>query len=105
MGAKINFIVKRSIGVAGVMFSVLSIVLSTWSWEELGVSGHNKVHILIAIALLSIVVSIIWTAINKRNEKWQQGNASIGVLYGDIIKIGFPKKKIQIWQKYCCYSS
>ena len=99
MGAKINFIVKRSIGVAGAMFSVLSFVLSFWSWEELGASGYDKVNILIAIALISIVISMIWTSINKRKEIWQQGNASIGVLYGDIIKIGFSKKRLKFGKR------
>lgn len=93
MGANILFVLKRSIGVAGAMFSTLSFVLSIWSWEELGVSGYDKLHILIAIAILSLIVAIIWTIVNKRKEKWQRGNASIGILYGDIIKIGFSKKR------------
>lgn len=93
MGANIKFIVKRSIGVAGTMLSALSFILSLWSWEELGVAGYDKAYILVAIVLLSIVVTIIWTAISRRREEWQQGNASIGVLYGDMIKIGFPKRR------------
>lgn len=99
MGASINFILKRSIGVAGLMFSILSFILTIWSWEELGVYGYDKVYILIAIALLSLVIAIIWTIVNKRSEKWQQGNASIEVLYGNIIKIGFSKKRPQLGKR------
>ena len=92
MGASIKFIVKRSVGVAGTILSALPFILSLWSWEELGVVGYNKAYILVAVVLLSIIVALVCTAISKRKKEWQQGNASIGVLYGDMIKIGFPKK-------------
>lgn len=75
------------------MFSILSIVLFVWTWEELGVvASVNKALVFAAILLFSIVVAIICTAISKKKKEWEQGHASIVVQYGDLIKIGFPKK-------------
>lgn len=95
MGAHLFFVFKRLIGIAGTIFSILSFVLSIWSWDELGVSGYDKVYILIAIVFFSFFAAVIWTIVSKRKKKWQQGNASIEILYGDVIKIGFTKKRLK----------
>lgn len=99
MGANIKFIVKRSIGIVGSMFSALSIMLSIWSWEELGIVGAVKLFILVALVLLSVVGAVFWTLVSKRKKEWQQGNASVGVLYGDMMKIGFPKRSAKLGKR------
>lgn len=100
MGANIKFIAKRSIGIASSIFSILSIVLSIWTWEELGVIGStNKVFVFASILLLSIVIAIIWTAMSKKKKEWEQGHASIVVQYGDLIKIGFPKGCLKLTKR------
>lgn len=68
MGANIKFIVKRSVGIVGSMFSALSIVLSIWSWEELGIIGAVKLFILVALVLLSVVGAVFWTLVSKRKK-------------------------------------
>lgn len=93
---KINIknIRKSSIAIAGCFFSILSVVLSFMTWEELGVmSVHLKITIFATLLLISFVIGAFWIAIVKRNNiVWSVGDGKINICYADIMKFAVLKK-------------
>lgn len=93
---KINIknICKSSITIAGCFFSILSVVLSFMTWEELGImSVHLKITIFATLLLISFVIGTFWIAIVKRNNiVWSVGDGKINICYADIMKFAFLKK-------------
>lgn len=85
---------KTTLAVAGSLFTVLSIILSFITWEDVGITNiYVKVLIFLLILFLSLIVSALWICILKRNcLVWNSGDGKINICYGDIIKLAFPKK-------------
>lgn len=80
--------------VAGTLFSVLSIILLFVTWSELGVTTlWEKVVLFCFILFLSAAVSIVYICyLQKSKTIYECGSNRITLRYGDIIKLGFPRK-------------
>lgn len=93
---KINIktIFKNTVLLTNCIFSILAIILSFITWEELGVNKiQNRINILVGIILISIILSIIYISLLKKtNTIWQNGGRKITLCYGDIMKVAFPRR-------------
>jgi len=93
---KINIktIFKNTVLLTNCIFSILAIILSFITWEELGVNKiQNRINILVGIILISIILSIIYISLLKKtNTIWQNGGKKITLCYGDIMKVAFPRR-------------
>ncbi len=89
----LKYVVKIGIKIAGTLFSVLTLLLAFISWEDMGITSNcNRLFILIVILVVAIIISIASLLVKKNKLIWEQGTGKIKAIYGDIIKIGFPKK-------------
>lgn len=102
---------KTTLTIAGSLFTVLSIVLSFITWEEIGITNiYVKVFIFLLILILALIISVLWICILKRNFLiWNSGDGKINICYGDIIKLAFPKrgknKKIIVIPVNTCFDT
>ncbi|MCM1245146.1 MAG: DUF6430 domain-containing protein [Roseburia sp.] len=90
----IKRIVEVWIKIMGMVFSILSVVLSFVAWEEIGCRGAtDKILFFICIILCSVVFAALWICFLKRESiVYKVGRKEICVRYGDILKLGFPRK-------------
>lgn len=89
----IKEILKVSCKIAGMIFSGFSIILSFVTWEEIGNGGVNKYFVFGLIVLCSVILAFLWICILKvKFTVYKEGRKEICIRYGDIIKLGFPKK-------------
>lgn len=89
----LSFVKERFCYIAGSAFGLLSIVLSFFSWEDMGITSKcNRFLICIAVILGSFIVALFWLVVKRKNTLWEQGEKSIRALYGDIIKVAANKK-------------
>ena len=92
---KINLKYIRNLGVkiAGSLFSLLTLFLTFVSWDDMGITSKcSRLLILIAIISVSAIIAVVSLFIQRSALVWEQGTGKIKVIYGDIIKICFPKK-------------
>lgn len=95
---RVNLIqaLKKSAGALAVIFSGVGILLSFFSWQELGLDSIAvRLLILIAIFIGVVVFSLVGLCFSNRKTVWECGNDSVGLVYGDIIKLIFKRKKKQ----------
>lgn len=89
----IKYVGSISVKIAGFLFSLLTLLLTFLTWDDLGVSEKcDRLLILVAILGLAIILAIILLVVKNSNIIWEQGARRIKAIYGDIIKIAFPKK-------------
>ena len=80
--------------IAGSLFSLLTLLLTFVSWDDMGITSKcSRLLILIAIILVSAIIAFVTLFIKRSVLIWEQGTGKIKAIYGDIIKIGFPKKE------------
>lgn len=94
MKKNVENIGKTTLTIAGGLFTVLSIVLSFITWEDVGITDiFIKILIFLSILCVALIVSILWICIVKRNYLiWDNGDGKINVCYADIMKLGFSQK-------------
>ena len=84
-----NLVIK----VAGSLFSLLTLLLTFVSWDDMGITSNCiRLLILVAIIVVSSVIAMGFLFVKRSVCVWEQGTGRIKAHYGDIIKIGFPKK-------------
>ena len=90
----VETIIKATLAVAGGLFSILSILLSFITWEEMGIVGvSKKIVIFLIILLCALVIGILTILLFKRNNLiWENGDGKINICYLDIMKLAFDKK-------------
>lgn len=92
-------------------FSILSIILSFITWEEMNKNQLcDKIFIFFIIIITTLVLSIVYICFCKRkNTKWKNGTGEINICYSDIIKKSFPrknkKKKIVVIPVNTCFDT
>lgn len=88
-------ILYKTIGISGTMYAIVSAILAFISWNEIGVTKVTpRLLILLGVLLLSFLGAIVWICfINSSKTVWEHGNASIKLMFGDIINLAFPAKK------------
>lgn len=88
-----NAIIKNTIRVAGTIFTLLSIVLSFFQWEDIGIiQPCCKILIFILLITLSILIAFIIIVFTKSHTIWENGSAEIKIHYADIMKLAFEQK-------------
>lgn len=89
----LKYVMKTGIKIAGTLFSMLTLLLTFISWEDMGITSNcNRILILLVILGVAIFFAIVSLFFKKNKLIWEQGTGKIKAIYGDIIKIGFPKK-------------
>ena len=90
----INFIIKGTLNTSGVIFSIIAVVLSFISWEDVGIENVcYKIILLIGIVIISLIITSIYVLYVKNScTVWECGNRKIILQYSDIIKQGFSNK-------------
>lgn len=97
MSGRLKYYLKLLCGVAGAIYTGITVLLSFWSWEQVGITGNCcKAWILFGVILISAFIS--WLILIKTNKRtvWKKGNSAIILRYGDLHSIAFPtceKKK------------
>lgn len=78
----------------GSIFSVLSVILSFVSWEDVGIDKTcNKIMLFILIIIVTLIAATIWIcSFRQRNTIFENASGKITVCYDDVMKIAFPKK-------------
>lgn len=93
---KLNFmpIMAFTFKVLGFTFTIVAIILSFVSWEDIGINEVGiRLVIFIGICLFSFICcSLLVVQFFKRKRIWTKGKNSVFALYGDLIKIGFKTK-------------
>lgn len=93
---KINF--KAFLRYFVVIWSSLSALSSVYltfvSWEDMGIAGRfTRILILSGLVLIAIVGAAITVLCRNRKKVFGDINKGTELCYGDIIKIGFPRKE------------
>ena len=79
---------------ATMLLSLLTILLTFVSWEDMGFSEIcSRLIILSCILALSAVFAVIAFLVKQSNDIWAQGTGKIRAIYGDIIRKAFPNRK------------
>lgn len=83
------WICKQSIYICGTLFSLVAVITSFITWEEMGIERQKRLWIFSAIILCSFITATIYIFVFKRkNIIWKKGNGKLQVCYGDVIKLG-----------------
>ncbi len=94
---KLNIIpiIKQTILLSGSIFSVLTIVLSFITWEDMKIENiWIKICILFGIILGSFLISLFFIVVILKNKKlWANGKNKVLAFYGDIFKITSKQEK------------
>lgn len=89
----LKYLGNWSIKIAGVLFSLLTLLLAFVSWDDLGITSKCvRLLILIIILIVSMVTAVLILLFKRSNILWEKGDRKIKIIYGDILKIAFPKK-------------
>ena len=94
---KLNIIpiIKKTILLSGFIFSVLTIVLSFITWEDMKIENiWIKICILFGIILGSFLISLFFIVVILKNKKlWANGKNKVLAFYGDLFKIMSKQEK------------
>ncbi|MDC7289115.1 DUF6430 domain-containing protein [Blautia schinkii] len=84
---------KTGLAIAGTLFSLLSVILSFISWDEMGIKLSSiKISIFLVIVVVSFAGAILYICCLKRSATvWEKGTGKVVLRYGDIMKLAFPK--------------
>lgn len=87
-------ILKAACKVAATLFSGLTILLSFVTWEDLNIQGFfGKSIVFLCIMLFSVSAALLWICVLKKEfTVYEKGINKISICYGDIMRLGFPKK-------------
>ena len=90
----LNYVAKIGLKIAGTLFSLLTLLLTFISWDDIGITSRcDRLLILVVILGIAVIIAIGFLFVKKCNVIWEQGTGKIKAIYGDIIKIAFPKKR------------
>lgn len=91
----IKYIFTRFTLIVSVVFALISGVQMFIDWDNIGIDDtKNKLAILLGILMLCGIISIIWGIFfAKKITIYSKDDVEIEVMYGDLMKIAFPKKK------------
>lgn len=91
----IKYIFTRFTLIVSVVFALISGVQMFIDWDNIGIDDtKNKLAILLGILMLCGIISIIWGIfLANKITIYSKDDVEIEVMYGDLMKIAFPKKK------------
>lgn len=77
----------------GGLTTLATVILSFITWDDLGVSSKAvRLVILAGLAVIAALVAIVRMLSRQQNDIFGDTNRGVVLRYGDIIKLGFPKK-------------
>lgn len=91
----IKYIFTRFTLIVSVVFALISGVQMFIDWDNIGIDdAKNKLAILLGVLMLCGIISIIWGIfLANKITIYSKDDVEIEVMYGDLMKIAFPKKK------------
>lgn len=91
----IKYIFTRFTLIVSVVFALISGVQMFIDWDNIGIDDTmNKLAILLGVLMLCGIISIIWGIFFANKVTiYSKDDVEIEVMYGDLMKIAFPKKK------------
>lgn len=93
---KINFREIKNFGlaIAGSVFTILSIILSFVSWDDMGISSLAiKILIFWGVIFISGAVAMLTVCyLRTCNTIYEVGTGKIVLRYGNLMKLAFPKR-------------
>ena len=90
----LKFLVNSFLAASGGLFSLMSLVLTFFSWEDIGVTAKSdRFKIVGTIIGIGAVAAILCLLLNRKKTLWAHGTGRISVIYGDIIQKAFSKRK------------
>lgn len=91
----IKYIFTRFTLIVSVAFALISGVQMFIDWDNIGIDdAKNKLAILLGVLMLCGIISIIWGLFFANKVTiYSKDDVEIEVMYGDLMKIAFPKKK------------
>lgn len=96
---KINakYIFSRFTLIVSIVFGFLSGIQVFVDWDTIGINAtKNKIFILLLILLICAFTALIWGVfLSNKRTIYSRDEVEINVKYGDLMKIAFPKKKVE----------
>lgn len=91
----IRYIFARFTLIVSIVFALISGIQMFIDWDNIGIDDvRNKLAILLGILMLCGIISIIWGMFfANKTTIYSKDDVEIEVMYGDLMKIAFPKKK------------
>lgn len=89
-------IISRFIKICGGVFSVVIVILTFFSWNDMRlVTICDRFLFLVAIIIVSLIIAVLIIAFENTNVIWEKGGGKISIIYGDVLKLGFPKQNVE----------
>lgn len=90
----LKFIVNSFLATSGGLFSAMSLVLTFFSWEDLGITEKSDRFKIVGVIIgIGTIVAVLCLLFSRNKTLWAHGTGRISVIYGDIIQKAFPKRK------------
>ncbi|MGI6122676.1 MAG: macro domain-containing protein [Acetivibrionales bacterium] len=100
ISGRAKYFFKLLISVVGLIYTVTTVILSFWSWDQIGITGGcDKAWILFGVIPLSALLAWIILLCTNKVTVWERGNAAIVLRYGDLHSFAFPSQKKKPVQK------
>ncbi len=88
-----NAIRNLFISVAGTIFGLVTLVLTFFTWDDLGIKRvHIKLIILFVVLFVSIIISVLCIVCKRRIIVAGDHNRGVVACYGDLFEIAFSDK-------------
>lgn len=89
-----NEIKKIGLAIAGSIFTILSIILSFVSWDDIGIGSLTiKVLTFFGIIFISGAIAVLIVCYFRRcNVVYENGTGKIILRYGNLMELAFPKR-------------
>lgn len=93
LGINSKAILQNTVRIAGILYSVATVILAFTSWDDLGIADLNeRIMVLLIIGAASVVIGLTYTILFQRSKNlWRCGNRSITVRYSNMLKLAFSR--------------
>lgn len=93
LGINSKPIFQNTARIAGMLYSLATVILAFTSWDDLGITDLNKrILILLEIGVASFFIGLTYTILFQRSRcLWRCGNRSITVRYQNMLKLAFSR--------------
>lgn len=94
LNRNIKYLVNIFTAVISILLSILSFILMFFSWEDMGITNKVIRFLIISIILIvAVLITSICFACNRENTIWKNGTGSITLIYADLLKLSFSKRR------------
>ena len=69
----LNYVAKIGLKIAGTLFSLLTLLLTFISWDDIGITSRcDRLLILVVILGIAVIIAIGFLFVKKCNVIWEQ---------------------------------